>query len=127
MLYFSGCGGGAKVGEDSESKIGVFRQDFGFTAAAHANDAMMLVITNRDACYNMEYELFGNMNDSKFLLKEGAMNVAIMNMVEQLKKEKDPDLELANLENIIDDFDFSADVYGGGEDSFGATLESVSA
>ena len=74
MLYFSGCGGGAKIGEDSEQKIGVYGQDFGWGAMAHANDVVMLAITNRDACYNMEYAplRFGQQNDKNYLKKDAA-------------------------------------------------------
>ena len=104
LLHFTGCGGIAAIGERSDKKIGTFAQDFGWGAMAHANDVVMLVFTNRDACYNNEYRLFGIMNDPNYLKKDGAQISAVMAMVEQLKKEKDPDLDLANLENIVNPF-----------------------
>lgn len=120
MLYHSGCGGGPKTGDVSEQKVGVFGQDFGWAAMAHANDVVMLAITNRDNCYNMEYSLFGQRNDKNYLKKDAAMTSAIMGMIEQLKGEKDPDLDLPNLENIVNPF--IVDDYQGEGDKFGDTL-----
>ena len=97
LLHFTGCGGSAAIGELSERKLDSFGQDYGWGAMAHANDVVMLTITNRDACYNQEYRPFGVMNDPNYLKKDGAQTAAIMAMVQQLKKEKDTELDLPNL------------------------------
>lgn len=80
----------------------------------------MLAVTQRDACYNMEFAAFGQHNDRDYLKKDAAMTSAIMMMVDQLKNEKDDSLDLTNLENIIDVF--GVDDYEGEGDSFWDTL-----
>jgi hypothetical protein len=73
LLHFTGCGGTAAVGQESERKLDAFGQDYGWGAMAHANDVVMLVITNRDACYNQEYRpVVGLTNDPNYLKKDGA-------------------------------------------------------
>ena len=44
------------------------------------------------------------MNDPNYLKKDAAQTAALMAMVEQLKKEKDADLDLSNLENIVNPY-----------------------
>ena len=100
-VLFYGCGKAYKnwwdvLMEGSESvgwgANGMIGQDFGFGAAAYANDQILLIPTRRDACYDMGGKddwVKGYNNDENVYNKKGKQTEAIFRMIEQLKKPKD--------------------------------------
>lgn len=95
-----------KIGEGADASVGNLQQAFGFGQMAYENDIIYLFPASRDACWNMQWDIFGYTNDNEWLKKDGAQGKAIMNMIDRLKQAKDGS-DIANLPNKVN-YDFTA-------------------